>query len=1163
MHQGSVTRYAGRRVRLLRVAAALFACALGLALATPADAAYRNFAQRFATNEPGDIDIVGNTIMSCPIADVNCANARARSGVILDDGSFNMVYVDVDADPTTINSSSATLDLPNGATVLYAGLYWGGFSLNASRNTVKFATPVSGGYNAVVASDVDDSISSAYQGVADVTAEVTAGGDGEYTVADVQASLGIGTYGGWALIVAYRDSTQQLRNLTIYDGFQEASSSTVTLTANGFTTPTSGLVSAIAGVVNYEGDAGIPGDTMSLEGTNLFDTLNPAANFFNGTIEREGVDRTAKNPDYNNQIGFDIDMVDATGLLSPGSNSAQLDEVSTGDILYPGALTLAIELLTPDLTSVLTATDINGGNTVPGDVVEYSLVVTNVGQDDADSVDFTHAIPAGMTYVPGSLNVTAGANAGPMSDAAGDDQAEYAAGNLTFRLGVGANAAAGGTLASGGSTTTVTYLVTVDGSVPHNTVISDQIQLAMVGATSGVSLNDLSNQADVTIWHAPDLRPDLVHSGNLVKGQSNQYTVSVNNDGNNDTSGLVTVDDTLPAGVTPTGASGTGWTCGVVAQAVTCTRNDAVSGGDAYPPIAIDVDVLVTAVNPYTNTVTVTNGDDIDHSNDSDSDIATVDEGADFVPTLTHSGQLVRGADSTYTIGVPNNGAAASSGTVSVIDTFPAGVTPNSASGTGWSCVVVLQIVTCDRADALAAGASYADVTVAVSVGMSATDPYVNSVTVAGGGDADASNNTAIDSGSVIDGSDLQIALSASAESVYASNEISYTAAIYNSGPIDSSSTIVTITIPDQVAVTSLVPSQGTCEQSGQTITCDLGVIPVGLSASIAVVGDVADGVDVETLLASASVASTQTDPDASNNAAQNATPVLAASAAEADVVVSATRSTEKHVVGKRTVFYKTVTNRGPYTATDVQLTESVEGTLRLIHPYAKDASCTTEFPVTCSIGTLKVGESKRVAFIVRPLKPGTLDSTARVTASQTDPVSNNNRANTERTIGNAPVGLRIGQTPSNVLVHRGDVYTYTTKVQARGWNPAYGARVCAFAPQHTSIVDAHGGTVHYGGFVCWRRTSITQGEDEWTSFELTVKVDDDAPKVLLPSVVSANATNAKSWVGGYRVIRVVGLRNDAESEQCLIQIDGLEGCIHLPTWFTDRKRESASQRDS
>ena len=42
-----------------------------------------------------------------------------------------MTYVDVDSDATTFNSSRATLDLPAGAQVLAAFLYWGGRTIIA------------------------------------------------------------------------------------------------------------------------------------------------------------------------------------------------------------------------------------------------------------------------------------------------------------------------------------------------------------------------------------------------------------------------------------------------------------------------------------------------------------------------------------------------------------------------------------------------------------------------------------------------------------------------------------------------------------------------------------------------------------------------------------------------------------------------------------------------------------------------------------------------------------------------------------------------------------------------------------------------------------------------------------------------------------------------
>ena len=37
-----------------------------------------------------------------------------------------MTWIDVDGDPATFDSSSATLTLPPGARVLFAGLYYGG-----------------------------------------------------------------------------------------------------------------------------------------------------------------------------------------------------------------------------------------------------------------------------------------------------------------------------------------------------------------------------------------------------------------------------------------------------------------------------------------------------------------------------------------------------------------------------------------------------------------------------------------------------------------------------------------------------------------------------------------------------------------------------------------------------------------------------------------------------------------------------------------------------------------------------------------------------------------------------------------------------------------------------------------------------------------------------
>ena len=87
--------------------------------------AERNFDPRFSQNVQGEITIAANTIMTCPASDTRCPAAQAGTGSTLNNNQFRMVYVDQDGDPATFNSSSAELILPDEATVLFAGLYYG------------------------------------------------------------------------------------------------------------------------------------------------------------------------------------------------------------------------------------------------------------------------------------------------------------------------------------------------------------------------------------------------------------------------------------------------------------------------------------------------------------------------------------------------------------------------------------------------------------------------------------------------------------------------------------------------------------------------------------------------------------------------------------------------------------------------------------------------------------------------------------------------------------------------------------------------------------------------------------------------------------------------------------------------------------------------------
>src|SRR3954454_17166833 len=97
-----------RRVLLAAITASGSLLAL---LAGPAHAADRAFTQRFAATDTGDVAIVGNTSLTCPTSNSQCAGVQAGTtgGATAQNSTFNMARVDVDGDGSTTTSSSATL----------------------------------------------------------------------------------------------------------------------------------------------------------------------------------------------------------------------------------------------------------------------------------------------------------------------------------------------------------------------------------------------------------------------------------------------------------------------------------------------------------------------------------------------------------------------------------------------------------------------------------------------------------------------------------------------------------------------------------------------------------------------------------------------------------------------------------------------------------------------------------------------------------------------------------------------------------------------------------------------------------------------------------------------------------------------------------------------
>jgi hypothetical protein len=119
---------------------------------------------------------------------------------------------------------------------------------------------------------------------------------------------------------------------------------------------------------------------------------------------------------------------------------------------------------------------------------------------------------------------------------------------------------------------------------------------------------------------------------------------------------------------------------------------------------------------------------------------------ADLSLAMVRNGDLTAGTQSSYTLTVTNGGIDDEMGPVTVVDTLPAGLKLDSASGTGWSCSNVKSstqtVVTCTQNGPIKAGAKMTPIVIKVT--PSAAGNYTNSATVSGKtGDDNTTNNTA------------------------------------------------------------------------------------------------------------------------------------------------------------------------------------------------------------------------------------------------------------------------------------------------------------------------------------------------------------------------------------------------------------------------------------
>jgi len=355
-------------------------------------------------------------------------------------------------------SSDAVLDVPAGATIVYAELVWGGsvsaavvadldspIVLTAPSGQVHSVAP-----DALTAAPANGTMrSDGYYGrSANVTAFIE--GAGSYRVGAVPATLAGGdAAAGWGLYVVYTLPTlplQRVAVVTVMESVGSASTAALTGSIDGICIPESaGARDARLSLVAMEGDANITGETVRCDRTDARLAMNEARitgigttlniphgghiTSGDGVIDTRGTFGSANHGTATNvsgaRQGWDIITFDATAQLPSGATAAFFRNGAGGDSNLVLGYGLQVKMRTPHLVD--SAGHLSAAPTIlsVGGVVTLTMTVPNDGDATAANVTFRlpAALPAGLAYVTSSLEVDGAAPPGGPVTAAGALQA--------------------------------------------------------------------------------------------------------------------------------------------------------------------------------------------------------------------------------------------------------------------------------------------------------------------------------------------------------------------------------------------------------------------------------------------------------------------------------------------------------------------------------------------------------------------------------------------------------------------------------------------------------------------------------------------------------------------------------------------------------------------
>jgi uncharacterized repeat protein (TIGR01451 family) len=679
--------------------------------------------------------------------------------------------------------------------------------------------------------------------------------------------------------------------------------------------------------------------------------------------------------------------------------------------------------------------------------------------------------------------------------------------------------------------------------------VIDEVEIFNVALTPAQVLDIFSADAGGKCKPS-DLRITKSHTDPFVQGSTgNTYTITVHNDGPATTSGTTTVTDNLPAGLTATAMSGSGWTCPGPFPATgpamfSCTSTATIASGADFPVITLTVTAGVNTAS-VTNTVTVSGGGEMDTSDDTASDLTNLSASADLLSVKVDSPDPVTASTNiTYNVTLSNNGPSDAQ-TVTLTDTVPANTTFVSAiqnTGPTFVCVNPPGGGTGNVSCSIATFATGAVATFTIVVNVNANTPegtIINNSAVAASttNDPMPANNTGT-AMTTVNQSDIEITSKTDTpDPVTAGQDITYTINFKNNSAVNSASNVtVTDAVPTGttlVSATTVSPgwarTDGVLAGGTGNIVFSKALVAASETAVFTIVvkvnANVASG---STITNTATAATTSIDTNSLNNSASATT----TTAASADLEITSKTDTPDPVIASQNITYAiSFVNNGPSDAQTVNITDAVPaGTTFVSASITTGSGWTIPSPpavggtgnVVFSKATVAAAETATFEVVVKvnnnAVEGSLISNTATAASATTDPTPANDSKTATTTVNQSDIEI-TSKTDTPDPVNAGENITYTINFKNNSAvNTASNVTVTDAVPTGTTLVSATTASVGWArtdgvlaggtGNIVFSKALVAASET--ATFTIVVKVNANVPS---GSTITNTATAATTSV--------------------------------------------------